>query len=124
MATLTGGSCPKRLRRDNKLWITIIYKVSNKLKALHVVALNESDFNTFLSCICGLVMIRRELMESILLPDNSQFARIHWQITVSEKEEDEERDTLSFGDVKKLCDKFHIYVSNRPAVAGFSNGRY
>ncbi|CAI4989021.1 ANL_collapsed_G0054200.mRNA.1.CDS.1 [Saccharomyces cerevisiae] len=102
---------PKRLRSDSKLWITIIYKVSNKLKALHVVALNELDFNTFLSCICGLVKLRRELMESILLPDNSQFARIHWQITVSEKEEDEKKDTLSFADVKKLCDKFHIYVS-------------
>ncbi|CAI4052629.1 hypothetical protein SKDZ_16G0100 [Saccharomyces kudriavzevii ZP591] len=102
---------PKRLRSDNKLWITIIYKASNKLKALHVVALNELDFNTFLSCVCGLVKLRRELMESILLPDNSQFARIHWQITVSEKEEDEKKDTLSFADIKKLCDKFHIYVS-------------
>ncbi|CAI4053912.1 hypothetical protein SUVZ_16G0170 [Saccharomyces uvarum] len=110
---------PKRRRCDNKLWITIIHKVSNKLKALHVVALNESDFNTFLSCICDLVMIRRELMESILLPDNSQFARIHWQITVSEKEEDEERDTLSFEDVKKLCDKFHIYVSTGQLLQAF-----
>ncbi|EJS41505.1 plc1p [Saccharomyces arboricola H-6] len=102
---------PKGLRSENKLWITIIYKVSNKLKALHVVALSELDFNTFLSCICGLVKIRRELMESILLPDNSQFARIHWRITVSEKKEDEKKDTLSFADVKKLCDKFHIYLS-------------
>lgn len=110
---------PKRLRSDSKLWITIIYKVSNKLKALHVVALNELDFNTFLSCICGLVKLRRELMESILLPDNSQFARIHWQITVSEKEEDEKKDTLSFADVKKLCDKFHIYVSTSQLLQFF-----
>ena len=33
------------------------------------------------------------------------------RITVSEKEEDEKKDTLSFTDVKKLCDKFHTYVS-------------
>ncbi|QLG74430.1 hypothetical protein HG535_0G03130 [Zygotorulaspora mrakii] len=92
-------------------WITIIYAVSNKLKALHVVAKNENDFNTFLSCVCGLTYTRRELMESISVPDNEKFANIHWRASVSDRKEDELKDTLTFEDVTRLCDRFHIYCS-------------
>lgn len=94
------------------LWITIIYTVSNKLKALHVVAKDEQDFSIFFNCICGLVKSRRELMESISVPDNEKFANIHWHRTVSERKEDEIKETLKFEDVRRLCDKFHIYCSS------------
>lgn len=94
------------------LWVTIIYTVSNKLKALHVVARHGSDFSIFFNCICGLVKSRRELMESISVPDNEKFANIHWHRTVSERKEDEIKDTLRFEDVRRLCDKFHIYCSS------------
>lgn len=95
------------------LWITIIYTVSNKLKALHVVAEDKQIFSLFFNCVCGLVRTRRELMESISVPDNEKFANIHWHRTVSERKEDEIKDTLTFEDVKKLCNKFHIYCSSK-----------
>ncbi|CCK70541.1 phosphatidylinositol phospholipase C KNAG_0E02820 [Huiozyma naganishii CBS 8797] len=95
------------------LWITIIYTVNNdKLKALHVIAKNKQDFDTFFKCVCGIVRLRKDLMEGMLLPSNSQFASIHWHSTVSNKNEDETKDTLTFCDVKRLCDMFHIYCSS------------
>ncbi|QLQ82226.1 hypothetical protein HG537_0G04810 [Torulaspora globosa] len=100
-------------------WITIIYNVSNKLKALHVVAENEHDFSLFFNCICGLVKSRRELMESISVPDNEKFANFHWHRTVSERKEDETKDTLTFEDVKRLCNKFHIYCSSNHLLKFF-----
>lgn len=93
------------------LWVTVIYYVSNKLKALHVVAHNQEELDIFLNCICGLVKLRMELMESISVPDNEKFANIHWHSTVSRRKEDESKDTLTFEDVRKLCDRFHIYCS-------------
>lgn len=93
-------------------WVTIIYTVSNKLKALHVVAEDKNDFNIFLNCICGLVYSRREIMESVSVPDNEKFANIHWRTSVSDRKEDEMKDTLTFEDVQRLCDKFHIYCSS------------
>lgn len=93
------------------LWVTVIYYVSNKLKALHVIANTPEEFDLFLNCICGLVKLRMELMESISVPDNEKFANIHWHSTVSRRKEDETKDTLTFEDVKKLCDRFHIYCS-------------
>lgn len=93
------------------LWVTVIYYVSNKLKALHVVASNQEELDIFLNCICGLVKLRMELMESISVPDNEKFANIHWHSTVSRRKEDETKDTLTFEDVRKLCDRFHIYCS-------------
>ncbi|CCE64845.1 hypothetical protein TPHA_0J00210 [Tetrapisispora phaffii CBS 4417] len=92
-----------------KFWITVIYEVSNKLKALHVIANNSEDFNTVYACIRGLVKHRSEFMESMALPGNEKFAKVHWHSTVSFKREDEEVDVLSFEDVEKLCLKFHIY---------------
>ncbi|GAV49776.1 hypothetical protein ZYGR_0R00170 [Zygosaccharomyces rouxii] len=93
------------------LWVTVIYYVSNKLKALHVVANNQEELDVFMNCICGLVKLRMELMESISVPDNEKFANIHWHSTVSRRKEDETKDTLTFDDVRKLCDRFHIYCS-------------
>ena len=93
------------------VWLTIIYSVSNKLKALHVIASNKDDFDTFLNCVCGLVSRRRQLMKSISVPDTDKFARIHWDTTVSEREEDRFRDSLTFDEVTKLCKRFHIYCS-------------
>lgn len=101
-------------------WVTIIYTVSNKLKALHVVANNENDFLVFFNCVCGLVKSRRELMESISLPDNEKFANIHWHRTVSDKKEDEVKDSLTFEDVRRLCDKFHIYCSSSHLLKFFN----
>lgn len=96
----------------SNLWITIIYHVSNKLKALHVVARNKEEFDVFFHCICGLIRSRRELMESMSVPDNEKFANIHWHTTVSRRKEDEIKDTLTFEDVRRLCDRFHIYCSS------------
>lgn len=93
------------------LWMTIIYSVSNKLKALHIISEDKQKFDTFLNCICGLVMRRRQLMESISIPDSDKFAKIHWNTTVSERVEDESNDTLTFSEVTKLCKRFHIYCS-------------
>ncbi|GMM54417.1 phosphatidylinositol phospholipase C [Maudiozyma humilis] len=93
------------------MWLTIIYSVSNKLKALHVIAANKDDFDMFLSCICGLVSRRRQIMKSISVPDTDKFARIHWDTTVSERAEDRFRDSLTFDEVTKLCKRFHIYCS-------------
>lgn len=100
-------------------WVTIIYTVSNKLKALHVVAENGHDFSSFFNCVYGLVKSRRELMESISVPDNEKFANVHWHRTVSDRKEDETRDTLTFEDVKKLCNKFHIYCSSNHLLRFF-----
>ncbi|CAB4254174.1 similar to Saccharomyces cerevisiae YPL268W PLC1 Phospholipase C [Maudiozyma barnettii] len=93
------------------LWLTIIYSVSNKLKALHVIAEDKDRFDAFLNVICGLVSRRRKLMESISIPDSERFAKIHWETTVSEREEDRSSDTLTFQEVSKLCKRFHIYCS-------------
>ncbi|AQZ18479.1 PLC1 (YPL268W) [Zygosaccharomyces parabailii] len=94
------------------LWITVIYHVSGKLKALHVVTRNKEEFDIFFHCICGLIKSRRELMESMSVPDNEKFANIHWHATVSRRKEDETKDTLTFEDVRRLCDRFHIYCSS------------
>lgn len=95
------------------LWLTLIYNISkNKLKTLHLLARDAVEFNAFFNCIYGLVKSRRELMESISVPNNEQFANIHWHHTVSERKEDENNDTLSFEDVRRLCEKFHIYCSS------------
>ncbi|SMN18896.1 similar to Saccharomyces cerevisiae YPL268W PLC1 Phospholipase C [Maudiozyma saulgeensis] len=93
------------------LWLTIIYSASNKLKALHVIAEDKDRFDAFLNVICGLVSRRRKLMESISIPDSERFAKIHWETTVSEREEDRSSDTLTFMEVSKLCKRFHIYCS-------------
>lgn len=93
------------------LWLTIIYSVSNKLKALHVIAEDKDKFDSFLKVICGIVSKRQKLMESISIPDSDKFARIHWDTTVSEREEDLSNDTLTFLEVSKLCKRFHIYCS-------------
>lgn len=93
------------------LWMTIIYTMNKKLKGLHIIAENELDFEILTNCIGGLVKLRKELMKSLLLPDNVKFANIHWRNTVSERKEDEKKDTLTFEQVKRLCDKFHIFCS-------------
>lgn len=96
-----------------ELWCTIIYSVSkNKLKALHVVADNKVVFQSFYDSVVYLINSRRRLMEEIALPNNEQFANIHWQTNVSTKKEDEEKDSLSFPDVKRLCNRYHIYCSD------------
>ena len=104
---------------SSTLWITVIYEVVDKLKALHVIASNDIDFNCFYTCISGLSKYRRELMKSISVPDNDKFANIHWHSSVSMKKEDEIKDVLSFQDVKKLCDQFHIYCSSNHLLKFF-----
>lgn len=95
----------------NNKWITILYMTNKKLKIFNVVARNDIEFYHFYNCICGIVKLRKELMESMSLPDHEQFATIHWNKMVSEKKEDQLKDTLTFDQVKRLCDKFHIYCS-------------
>ncbi|AET38524.1 phosphatidylinositol phospholipase C Ecym_3005 [Eremothecium cymbalariae DBVPG len=93
-------------------WITIIYlDFPNKLKTLHLIARTVKECTKFYMIVKGLVRQRQELMESISVPSNEQFANIHWQANVSAKKEDEDKDTLSLDDVKNLCHKFHIYCS-------------
>lgn len=93
-------------------WMTIIYTINKKLKGLHVIATTQSDLDNLTNCIGGLVKLRKELMKSLLLPDNVKFANIHWRNTVSQRKEDEQKDTLTFEQVRKLCDKFHIFCSS------------
>lgn len=92
-------------------WITILYIMNKKLKVFHAIARNDEEFELFYNCICNIVKLRKELMESMSLPDHSRFATIHWNNMVSEKEEDQLKDTLTFEQVKRLCDRFHIYCS-------------
>ncbi|CDO93429.1 unnamed protein product [Kluyveromyces dobzhanskii CBS 2104] len=102
------------------LWCTIIYSVNkNRLKALHVIADNSTVFNSFYETTINLVNTRRKLMEDIAVPNNEQFANIHWQTSVSTKKEDQDKDTLSFVDVKKLCNRYHIYCSDNYLYALF-----
>ena len=108
---------PSNLR---KLWVTIIYTSAGRLKALHLVADNKINFDLFVNCILRLIRLRKGLMESILLPDNERFAIMHWRSIVSERKEDESKDTLTFADVSRLCDKFHIYCSKDHLYALFN----
>lgn len=95
------------------LWMTVIYTVSkNKLKALHVLADCFEDFLLFFQTVEYFSKSRRRLMEEMAIPNNAQFANIHWQTNVSSKKEDEDKDTLSFNDVKRLCNHYHIYCSD------------
>ncbi|CAG57713.1 uncharacterized protein GVI51_A01001 [Nakaseomyces glabratus] len=95
----------------SKYWVTIIYKVSNKLKALHVIARDESDYNVFCSLVFGLVRTRRELMESLAVPDHDKFADIHWNRALSRNPDEKAEEVLGFEDVRQMCQRFHIYCS-------------
>ncbi|QEU60348.1 Plc1 [Kluyveromyces lactis] len=102
------------------LWCTIIYSVNkNRLKALHVIAEDAAVFKSFYETTVNLVNSRRKLMEDIAVPNNEQFANIHWQTSVSTKLEDQDKDTLSFADVKRLCNRYHIYCSDNYLYALF-----
>ncbi|CAL9727793.1 1-phosphatidylinositol 4,5-bisphosphate phosphodiesterase 1 [Monosporozyma unispora] len=92
-------------------WITILYIMNKKLKIFHAIAKTDDQFQLFYQCICNVVKLRKELMESMSLPDHAKFATIHWNNMVSEKKEDQLKDTLTFEQVKRLCDRFHIYCS-------------
>ncbi|EDO15296.1 hypothetical protein Kpol_449p13 [Vanderwaltozyma polyspora DSM 70294] len=105
---------------SSNLWITVIFEVSKKLKALHLIANKHTDFQTFCTCIGGLVKYRYDLMKSVSVPESEKFANIHWHSSVSEKKEDESKDTLSFVDIKRLCDKFHIYCSSKHLLKFFT----
>ncbi|CCH58493.1 hypothetical protein TBLA_0A07020 [Henningerozyma blattae CBS 6284] len=96
-----------------KWWVTLIYVINNnKLKCLHLVLNNEEEFKLFVSSILDIIKERRELMQSILVPDHARFANIHWESTVSPKKEDEIKETLTFQDVQALCSKFNIVSSH------------
>lgn len=95
----------------NTKWITLLYITNKKLKVFHAIAKTEEDFHVFYRCICGIVKVRKDLMESMSLPDHERFAQIHWHNIVSFSKDDQLKDTLTFEQVKTLCDKFHIYCS-------------
>lgn len=95
----------------NKKWITLLYITNKKLKVFHAIAQTDEDFQIFYQCICGIVKLRKDLMESMSLPDHERFAQIHWHNIVSHRKDDQLKDTLTFEQVKSLCDKFHIYCS-------------
>lgn len=95
----------------NTKWITLLYITNKKLRVFHAIAKTEEDFHVFYRCICGIVKVRKDLMESMSLPDHERFAQIHWHNIVSFSKDDQLKDTLTFEQVKTLCDKFHIYCS-------------
>lgn len=95
-----------------RLWITIIYQVSSKFRALHVVARNLDDLECFYLGIVNLVDSRRNLMKSIKNPEDDMFANIHWHASVSSEKCAESVEVLSFNDVKTLCSKFSIFCSD------------
>ncbi|CCF56942.1 hypothetical protein KAFR_0B06460 [Kazachstania africana CBS 2517] len=105
----------------NNLWITLIYSVGRKLKVLHLLAPDSNAHNIFFNCIYGLVTVRRRIMESLLLPDNEEFARVHWRLAVSELEEDEGKDVLTFDQIRKLCSNFQIYCTSEHLLRLFKN---
>lgn len=95
-----------------RLWITIIYQVASKFRALHVVAKNLEDLECFHNGIISMVDSRRNLMKSIANPEDDMFANIHWQTSVSTEKSAEAVEVLTFEDVKELCSKFNIYCSD------------
>ncbi|CUS21749.1 LAQU0S03e09868g1_1 [Lachancea quebecensis] len=95
-----------------RLWVTIIYQVSSKFRALHVVAPNSCDLECFYLGIVNLVDSRRNLMKSIKNPEDDMFANIHWHASVSPDKYAENVEVLSFNDVKTLCSKFNIFCSD------------
>ncbi|AMD20165.1 HCR015Cp [Eremothecium sinecaudum] len=93
-------------------WITIIYQeAQHKFKALHLIAPTPDDMRIFYVSLVIIFRKRRQLMESISIPSNEQFANMHWHLNVSTKKSDENKDSLTFQDVKNLCNKFHIFYS-------------
>lgn len=92
-------------------WITIIYQFSTKLKTLHVIADNQDDFKTFFFFLKRMVNSLQEFMKTILISNNELFASVHWNSTILDKRNSNNKHKLTFDDVKNLCDKFYIYAS-------------
>lgn len=91
------------------LWITVIYhnySKSNNIKALHVIALNKTDYNTFLYTLNNMVYFMRQLQSGLCSSVNSDsFIQYHWNNTVTNDGK------LTFKSALKLALKLHIYIS-------------
>ncbi|SCU80192.1 LAFA_0B08020g1_1 [Lachancea sp. 'fantastica'] len=94
-------------------WVTIIYQLGTKFRALHLVAHNQADHECFYLGIVSMVDSRRNLMRSISDPDDEMFANVHWRANVSAEKAADDIDVLSFQDVEELCAKFNIFCSSR-----------
>ncbi|SCU81963.1 LAMI_0B08394g1_1 [Lachancea mirantina] len=92
-------------------WVTIIYNQSQKLKALHLLAASPDSFVRFCNALYHEVNSRKDFMESIALPYNEQFAKLHWRDKTSDRAQNEDTEVLTFEDVKELCSKFNIFCS-------------
>ncbi|ONH69120.1 hypothetical protein BON22_1113 [Cyberlindnera fabianii] len=88
-------------------WATILYTdmVSKKLKALHIIAPTQQDFELFIGTLTKLVNNRRELMKYLSVPGEN-FAHIHWKNYISKQNRSKE--ALLFEDVLKLTQRLHI----------------
>ncbi|CEP63362.1 phosphatidylinositol phospholipase C LALA0_S08e00694g [Lachancea lanzarotensis] len=96
-----------------KNWVTIIYQLGTKFRALHLVAHNHVDHECLYVGIVSMVDSRRYLMRSISDPDDEMFANVHWRANVSAEKAADDIDVLSFQDVEELCAKFNIFCSSR-----------
>lgn len=96
---------PERFRHR---WITVIYhnyKKSNNIKALHVIAKNEEDYDAFLYTLGNLFYFRRQLLSGLYSAvDNDLFTKFHWENKASDNGE------LAFEGVMKLATKLHINI--------------
>lgn len=93
-------------------WVSIIHESGSKLKCLHLLIYPKYKFTAFVTDITMLVKQRRDLLQSVLVPDHARFASVHWRSAVSSNKEDEIKDKLTFSDVKKLCRKFNVFCSD------------
>ncbi|ANB12959.1 phosphatidylinositol phospholipase C [Sugiyamaella lignohabitans] len=93
-------------------WASIIYSKadSKKLKALHIVATSQKEFDIFIDILSQLVKYRREIMSGLAMP-GEQFVHVHWNKFVTKEDDGEER--LSFENVERLARRLHINCSKK-----------
>ncbi|KAK9455195.1 PLC-like phosphodiesterase [Dipodascopsis uninucleata] len=92
------------------LWITIIYVTeSQKLKALHIIALSKDSFHEFVGTLQRLLKYRSDIMSSLAIPGD-RFVTVHWPTYVTREEGEE---YLSFEGVERLARRLHVNCSKK-----------
>ncbi|KAA8911806.1 hypothetical protein TRICI_003703 [Trichomonascus ciferrii] len=86
-------------------WASIIYTDNDsKLKALHILGINQEEFDLFIKVLRKLVKYRQDLMSGLAMP-GEKFVNVHWSRFVDSQER------LSFETVEKLTKRLHINCS-------------
>lgn len=88
-------------------WASIIYtdnNDNNKLKTLHILGVNQREFDLFIRVLRKFVKYRQDLMSGLAMPGD-KFVNVHWSRFVDSQER------LSFETVEKLTKRLHINCS-------------